>query len=329
MSKILEGKSILITGGTGSLGNAIVRRIAIGEYGEPRTVAIFSRDELKQSIMATEYKHEDYMRFIIGDVRNYLSVLNAVWGMDYVIHAAAMKRIQSCRAFPEEAILTNCIGTANLVKAVKQAKCDIECVVGVSSDKGTNPVNTYGLTKALGEEVIINANDGCLDTRFVCVRYGNVVGSRGSVIPIWQEQIKRGQPVTITEPTMTRFLIGLDQAVDVLFEVIASAKKGDIYIPLSLPATSMGELAKVMLNGDIKRIVIIGKGRGEKMHETLITDDEAERTIVRGDYYVVTENVQAKPVLKREYISSDYVLPPAEIKAMLIKQGIIKGGKDK
>ncbi len=327
MSKILEGKSILITGGTGSLGNAIVRRIATGEYGEPRTVAIFSRDELKQSIMATEYKHEDYIRFIIGDVRSYLSVLNAVWGMDYVIHAAAMKRIQSCRAFPEEAILTNCIGTANLVKAVKQAKCDIECVAGVSSDKGTNPVNTYGLTKALAEEVMLNANTGYVDTRFVCVRYGNVMGSRGSVIPIWQEQIRRGQPITITEPKMTRFLIGLDLAVDVLIEVIASAKKGDIYIPLSLPATSMGELAKVMLNGDIKRIVIIGKGRGEKMHETLITDDEAERTIVRDGYYVVTNEVQAKPVLKREYISSDYVLPPAEIKAMLIKQGIIKGGK--
>ena len=327
MSIILEGKSILITGGTGSLGNAIVRRIATGEYGEPRTVAIFSRDELKQSIMATEYKHKDYMKFIIGDVRDYHSLFGALWGMDYVIHAAAMKRVETCEKFPDEAFRTNYMGAANLVNAVKEIRNNVECVVGVSSDKGAKPLNTYGLTKAMQEQRLIKANEEYPETRFVCVRYGNVMGSRGSVIPIWQEQIKKGQPITITEPKMTRFLISLDLAVDVLFEAILKAKGGEVYIPHSLPATTIGDLASIMLDGNTSRIIYIGKGRGEKMHETLITDDEAERTIIRGGYYVVTDSVQAKPALEREYISSDYVLPPAKIKAMLIKQGIIKGGK--
>lgn len=326
MNRILEGKSILITGGTGSLGNAIVRRIATGEYGEPRTVAIFSRDELKQSIMTTEYKQKDYMRFIIGDVRDYHSLFGALWGMDYVIHAAAMKRVEACERFPDEAVKTNYIGASNLVNAVKEIKTHIECVVGVSSDKGAKPLNTYGMTKAMQEQRLIKANFEYPNTRFVCVRYGNVMGSRGSVIPIWQEQIKKGQPITITEPSMTRFLISLDQAVDALFEAIISAKKGEVYIPYSLPSTTMGDLAKIMLGGRELPIVIIGKGRGEKMHETLITEDEAERTTVRGDYYVVTDSVQAKPALEKEYISSDYVLPPAEIKAMLIKLGTIQGG---
>jgi len=323
LRKILEDKSLLITGGTGSLGSAIVRRIATGEYGEPRTVAIFSRDELKQSLMAAKYKHKDYMKFIIGDVRDYNAVHNVLWSIDYIIHTAAMKQVGSCDKYPLEAILTNVMGMVNLLNAIKLSRNHVECVVDIASDKGADPLNIYGLTKSLQEQSLIKSNYAYPGMRFVCVRYGNVMMSRGSVIPVWQDQIKRGQPITITEPKMTRFLISLDQAVDVLFTAIIKGHPGDIYIPRSLPATTIGDLASIISNGSSSPFVYIGKQPGEKWHETLITGEEATRTLIRGNYYVITDNIKGKPVLEKEYISRDYVLPLDKIRAMLIKQGII------
>ncbi len=327
MHKILEGKSILITGGTGSLGGAIVRRITTGEFGEPRTVVIFSRDELKQSIMATNYKHKDYMKFIIGDVRDYNAIYSALWGIDYIVHTAAMKQVGSCDKYPVEAILTNVMGMVNLLNAIKLSRNQVECVVDIASDKGVDPLNIYGLTKSLQEQSLIKSNYAYPGMRFVCVRYGNVMASRGSVIPVWQEQIKKGQPITITEPFMTRFLISLDQAVDVLFTAIIKGHPGDIYIPYPLPATTIGDLASVIANGSNSQFVNIGKQPGEKWDEILITKEEATRTMIRGNYYVITDTIKAKPVLEKEYISSDYLITKEQLRTLLLRLGIINGGK--
>lgn len=323
MSKLLEGKSVLITGGTGSLGSALVKRIVTGEYGTPRAVTIFSRDELKQANMAAEYKHTAYLRFVIGDVRDYNSVVNVVRDADIIFHTAAMKRVESCESFPDEAVNTNYWGASNIVRAIKTVRNNVECVVGVSSDKGTKPLNVYGMTKALQEHRLLIANKEWPATRFVCVRYGNVMGSRGSVIPIWQAQAELGEQITITDPTMTRFLLSLDQAVDTLMAALETARGGEVYIPYSLPAATIGDLALVVAGGDATPRVT-GRGRGEKMHETLITDDEARRTIKRSGYYIVTNKLQPKPILEGEYISSDYVLEVEELRELMLGLGVIQ-----
>lgn len=321
MSKLLEDQSVLITGGTGSLGSALVKRITTGEYGTPRAVIIYSRDELKQANMAAEYKGVDYIRFVIGDVRNYCSVADVIKDSEIIFHTAAMKRVESCERFPDEAVATNYMGASNIVRAIKTVGNYVECVIGVSSDKGAKPLNVYGMTKALQEHRLLIASKECPDTRFVCVRYGNVMGSRGSVIPIWQEQVKKGEPITITDPSMTRFLLSLNQAVDTLMVALETAREGEVYIP-SLPAATIGDIACVV-GGSDTHTRIIGRGRGEKMHETLITEDEVKRTIKRGDYYVVTDEVQAKPILTKEYVSSDYVLGVEELRKLMLELGVI------
>jgi UDP-glucose 4-epimerase len=323
VAKLLDGKSLLVTGGTGSLGHAIIERIRGGKYGLPRKVVVFSRDELKQAEMATKYKDLIYMRFIIGDVRQYGSVLAAIWGIDYIVHAAAMKRVETCQRFMDEALYTNCIGTMNLVKAVKESRTDTECLVGVSSDKGVKPINCYGWTKIWQEmrlQQAVSEYDGC---RFVCVRYGNVVGSRGSVIPIWQGQIKRGAPILVTDPKMTRFLVTLERAVDTLFAAIQDAKSGDIYIPYPLPAARIGELAELMVDGSQSSISVIGKGYGEKVHETLITEDELDRTKLTDGYYVVTRQKQLKLIIAKEYISNNYLFTKDQLRDFLHQEGIV------
>lgn len=324
MTRLLDGKSLLITGGTGSLGHAIIERIQEGKYGLPQEVVIFSRDELKQAEMATKYKELAYMRFIIGDVRHFGSVLAAIWGIDYVIHAAAMKRVETCQRFMDEALYTNCIGTMNLIKAVKESRTDTECLVGVSSDKGVKPINCYGWTKIWQEMRLQRAVEEYADCRFVCVRYGNVVGSRGSVIPIWQQQIKIGAPILVTDPKMTRFLVTLKSAVDTLFATIQGAKSGDIYIPYPLPAARIGELAELMVDGSQSSISIRGKGYGEKIHETLITEDELDRTKLTDGYYVVTRQEQSKVAVDKEYTSNNYLLPRQQLRDFLHQEGIIK-----
>lgn len=321
---LFDGKVLLITGGTGSLGGALVKRIAGGSCGIPRKMVIYSRDELKQAMMASEYKGIDYMRYVIGDVRNYASVVDVIRESDVVIHTAAMKRVGACESFPDEAIMTNYMGASNIVRAIKEVNNHVECVVGVSSDKGAKPLNVYGMTKALQEHRFIIANRECPDVRFVCVRYGNVMGSRGSVIPIWQEQISNNMPITVTDPTMTRFLLSLDQAVDTLLAAFEYEESAEVYVPYDLPATRIGDMAELMCNGNKSKLRLIGKQRGEKMHETLITEDEVRRTIKRGNYYAITDALQPAPAINKEYISSDYVLNLPELKAFLIEQGVLK-----
>lgn len=324
MTKLLSGKSILITGGTGSLGSALVRRIVYGDYGLPRRIVVFSRDELKQSVMANGYKGVGYLHFVIGDVRNYASVVDVIREADIVVHAAALKRVGTCEGFPDEAMMTNYMGASNIVRAIKEADNKVQCVVGVSSDKGAKPLNVYGMTKALQEHRFIIANNEYPSVRFVCVRYGNVMGSRGSVIPIWQELIARGEPIKVTEPTMTRFLLTLDQAVDTLLVALEHAQAGEIFVPCNLPAASIGDLAGVMCEGSASTVQVVGKQRGEKMHETLITEDEISRTVKKGTYYAITDNIQAHPALNREYVSNDYVLGVGDLRELLVKHGIIK-----
>lgn len=323
MNNLLDNKSLLITGGTGSLGSAIVRRVVTGEYGLPKAITIFSRDELKQADMAEMYRDCDYIHFVIGDVRDFQSLVDVVRDADIIVHAAAMKRVEACERFPDEALKTNYLGASNIIRAIEYVPNEVECVVGVSSDKGTKPLNVYGMTKALQEQRLIAANNGISKTRFICVRYGNVMGSRGSVIPIWQKQIKEGGPVTITDPSMTRFLISLDQAVDTLFDAILHAEKGEIYIPHSLPAASIGDIADAVIGGNDCAVQIVGRGSGEKIHETLITSEEVERTIIRDKYYVVTGAVQPNLVIDKEYISNDYVLNAKKLRVFLLSQKII------
>lgn len=321
---LLDGKIILLTGGTGSLGTAIIQRVATLKYGNPKAVIVYSRDELKQSQMAVEYKHK-WLYFVVGDVRHYCSVLNAIRSVDIVIHAAAMKRVETCEKFPDEAVQTNYMGASNIVQAIKASGTKVECVVGIGSDKGAKPLNVYGMTKALQESRLIAANnEGLGHTKFVCVRYGNVVGSRGSVIPIWQKQAAEGKPLTVTDPKMTRFFVSLDKAVATIMAVIKDGKPGDIYVPGGLPAGTIGDVAMVLNNGRKYNITVIGKGRGEKMHETLITDDEIKRTAKSNGYYVITQETQQYPGLDKEYNSKDYILAYPELRKLMAGLGVIK-----
>src|SRR5262249_50336081 len=223
---IFEGKRILVTGGTGSMGKTFVRRVLAGDMGTPRKVIVFSRDEAKQHEMRTSYLHRavatdevifrnfmNVLEFRIGDVQNYAEVCSAVKGVDIVINAAALKQVPTCEYFPLQAIGTNCLGASNIVRAIEESGSPVETVVGISTDKACKPVNVMGMTKSLQERIFIAANVLNRRTRYICVRYGNVLASRGSVIPLFHDQIRNGGPVTITVPEMTRFLLSLDEAV--------------------------------------------------------------------------------------------------------------------
>lgn len=322
MNNLLDGRRILITGGTGSLGTALVRRIVSGDFGEARSITIYSRDEAKQHSMAMEFKGSGGIRFIIGDVRNYPAVLAALQGVDVVFNTAAMKHVGACERNPWEAVLTNCNGTENIIRAIRESRSSVETVVGVSSDKGCHPVNVYGATKFIQEKLLLQANEVCHNTRFVSVCYGNVMASRGSVIPIFRAQVKAGWPVTVTHPMMTRFLISLDQAVDTLMAALSSALPGEVYVPV-IPSAYVGDIARAIIGSRDIPITIVGKGQGEKMHEVLITEEEIERTVKRDTYYVITPNAQRKPVLSKEYNSRDYLISLPELKDLLTRHGLV------
>lgn len=320
MSQI-DGKNVLIIGGTGSLGTHLTRRLLSGKDGNPASVSIFSRDEDKQHSMRLEYP-DKRLKFIIGDVRDINAVRAALHGADMVFNAAAMKHVPSCEAYPIEAVKTNVLGTINIVETIRGFNIPVETVVGVASDKGAHPCNLYGSTKFTQAAILLNANNYIPDTRFISVCYGNVLASRGSVIPVFQKQIGDGGPVTITDPFMSRFLISLDQAVDTLLEALENAQRGEVYVPI-IPSAYVGDIAKVLINGNGIETRIIGKRTGEKMHEVLITEEETERVVRRGDYYVVTQHTQENPVLIKEYNSRDYLISYEELREIFIKQGFV------
>ena len=288
---IFTGKTLLITGGTGSFGHAVMDRFLSTDIGEIR---IFSRDEKKQDDMRHEYQAKmpevaEKIKFYIGDVRDINSVKNAMNGVDYIFHAAALKQVPSCEFFPIEAVKTNVLGTENVLNAAIEA--GVKSIICLSTDKAAYPVNAMGTSKAMMEKVIV-AKSRTVDqskTKICCTRYGNVMCSRGSVIPLWIEQIRAGNPITVTEPTMTRFIMSLEEAVDLVLFAFEHGETGDILVQKAPACTIKVQAEAVcdLFNGDKGAIRQIGIRHGEKMYETLLTNEECERAIDLGKFYRV------------------------------------------
>ena len=284
-------KTLLITGGTGSFGNAVLNRFLKTDIGEIR---IFSRDEKKQDDMRHEFQAKmpevaDKIKFYIGDVRELSSVKSAMYGVDYVFHAAALKQVPSCEFFPMEAVKTNVIGTENVLTAAIDA--GVKSVICLSTDKAAYPVNAMGITKALEERVAV-AKSRTVDpekTKICCTRYGNVMCSRGSVIPLWIDQIRNGQPITITDPTMTRFIMSLEEAVDLVLFAFEHGNSGDILVQKAPACTiqTQAEAVCELFGGKKEDIKIIGIRHGEKVYETLLTNEECAKAVDMGDFYRV------------------------------------------
>jgi len=288
---LFAGKTLMITGGTGSFGNAVLNRFLQTDICEIR---VFSRDEKKQDDMRHEYQAKmpevaDKIKFFIGDVRDIQSVRNAMVGVDYIFHAAALKQVPSCEFFPMEAVKTNVIGTENVLTAAIDA--GVKSVICLSTDKAAYPVNAMGITKALEERVAV-AKSRTVDpdkTKICCTRYGNVMCSRGSVIPLWIEQIKNGNPITITDPTMTRFIMSLEEAVELVLFAFENGESGDIMVQKAPACTikTQAEAVCELFGGNKEDIKIIGIRHGEKMYETLLTNEECAKAIDMGNFYRV------------------------------------------
>lgn len=308
---MFEGLRVLVTGGTGSLGKTVVRRLLAGGSGRPARVTVFSRDEAKQHDMRLSYLHresatddviyrhsQELLAFRIGDVRDYAALARAVAEADVVVHAAALKQVPSCEYFPGEAVHTNVMGAMNLVRAIRELRLPVRVVAGISTDKACKPINVMGMTKAVMERILVEANVESAGTRFVCVRYGNVIASRGSVVPLFLDQIATGGPVTITLAEMTRFLLSLDRAVDTVFAAIEHARPGETYVP-RVPAARVVDVANALINGRDIPVIYTGIRPGEKIHEIMVSEEECHRTIERGEYYVIRPML---PELQREKI---------------------------
>lgn len=322
---ILEGKTILVTGGTGSMGKTFVRRVLTGELGTPKKVIVLSRDEAKQHDMRMSYLHKlvatdeviyrnfmNVLEFRIGDVRDYGNVCQAVRNVDIVVNAAAMKQVPACEYFPAQAVLTNCLGAYNIVRAIEENGYPVETVLAVSTDKACKPINVMGMTKSIQERIITAANILNPKTRFICVRYGNVLASRGSVIPLFHDQIRNCGPLTITDQNMTRFLLSLDQAVDTVFAALRDARRGETYVPIA-PSANVINIAKALIGERQIEIKTTGVRPGEKMHEIMVSEEEMNRCVKRGDYYVILsmlpelrdEDEPENAALTKEYSSAD------------------------
>jgi len=284
-----KDKVLMITGGTGSFGNAVLNRFLETDIKEIR---VFSRDELKQDNMRHEYqaKYPDTfskLKFYIGDVRDINSIKNAMHGVDYIFHAAALKQVPSCEFFPMEAVKTNVIGTENVLTAAIEE--GVEAVICLSTDKAAYPINAMGITKAVEEKVAVAKSRMSGKTKICCTRYGNVMCSRGSVIPLWIDQIKAGNPITVTEPSMTRFIMSLDEAVDLVLFAFEHGENGDLLI-MKAPACTIQTQAEAvcdLFGGNKDEIKVIGIRHGEKMYETLLTNEECAKAIDMGNFYRV------------------------------------------
>ncbi|MBR5859365.1 MAG: polysaccharide biosynthesis protein [Clostridia bacterium] len=282
-------KTLLITGGTGSFGNAVLNRFLATDIGEIR---IFSRDEKKQDDMRHEFQVKmpevaEKIKFYIGDVRDIQSVRNAMHGVDYIFHAAALKQVPSCEFFPIEAVKTNVLGTENVLTAAIEA--GVKNVVCLSTDKAAYPVNAMGTSKAMMEKVVVAKARTTKETKICCTRYGNVMCSRGSVIPLWIDQIRSGNPITITDGNMTRFIMSLDEAVDLVLFAFEHGESGDILVQKAPACTiqTQAEAVCELFGGDKEKIKVIGIRHGEKMYETLLTNEECANAIDLGDFYRV------------------------------------------
>lgn len=286
---LFENKTLMITGGTGSFGNAVLNRFLRTDIGEIR---IFSRDEKKQDDMRHEFQARmpevaDKISFYIGDVRDLQSVKNAMHGVDYIFHAAALKQVPSCEFFPIEAVKTNVLGTENVLTAAIDE--GVKSVVCLSTDKAAYPVNAMGTSKAMMEKVIVAKSRTTKTTKICCTRYGNVMCSRGSVIPLWIDQIRAGNPITITDGKMTRFIMSLEEAVDLVLFAFEHGEPGDILVQKAPACTiqTQAEAVCELFGGDKQAIKVIGIRHGEKMYETLLTNEECAHAIDMGNYYRV------------------------------------------
>lgn len=318
------------------MGQRIVRRLLDGSLGRPARVTVLSRDEAKQHEMRLRFLHRraatddviyeqarEALAFRIGDVRDDDTLVEVLRGTDIVIHAAALKQVPACEYFPVEAVRTNVMGADALVRATMAASSRVETVVGISTDKACKPINVMGMTKAVMERILVEANLRQPDTRFACVRYGNVVASRGSVVPLFLEQIAHGGPVTITLKEMTRFLLTLDGAVDTVLAALEHAQRGEIYVP-RVPAARMTDLAEVLIDGRDIPIAYTGIRPGEKIHEIMVSEEECHRTLERNGYYVICPMLpECEPqstsstVLSSEYSSADITLDHAGLRDLL------------
>ena len=303
-TSLFTNKTLLITGGTGSFGNAVLNRFLRTDIGEIR---IFSRDEKKQDDMRHEFQAKmpevaDKIKFYIGDVRDLQSVRSAMHGVDYIFHAAALKQVPSCEFFPMEAVRTNIVGTDNVLTAAIEA--EVKSVICLSTDKAAYPVNAMGISKALEERVAVAKSRTTTKTKICCTRYGNVMCSRGSVIPLWISQIRNGNPITITESSMTRFIMSLEEAVDLVLFAFEHGKTGDILVQKA-PACTIGTQAQAvceLFGGKKEDIKVIGIRHGEKMYETLLTNEECAKAIDMGDFYRVP--VDARDLNYDNYFSN-------------------------
>jgi len=278
---MFKDKVLLISGGSGSFGTAVLRRFLTTNIKELR---IFSRDELKQDVMRKRYNN-DKLKFYIGDVRDKNSIDDAMRGVDYVFHAAALKQVPSCEFYPMQAVKTNIIGTENLLDSAIAA--GVKKVIALSTDKAVYPINAMGISKAMMERVIVAKGRNVKDTMIACTRYGNVMASRGSVIPLFIDQIKNGKPITITDPKMTRFMMSLDQAVDLVLFAFENGQSGDVFVQKA-PAATIELLActmKNILGVPNHEVRTIGTRHGEKLYETLLTKEEMVKAIDMGEYY--------------------------------------------
>jgi len=339
---MLTDKRIVVTGGTGSLGKVLVRRLLSGELGRPKQITVFSRDEAKQHEMRLAYQQrlfatdeviyhnfEQLLRFQIGDVRDFHCVCAVLRNADVVLNAAALKQVPTCEYFPFEAVQTNIGGVENIVRAIRENQLPVETVVGISTDKACKPVNVMGMTKAIQERIFIRGNLDCPEARFICVRYGNVLASRGSVIPLFLNQIRQGGPVTITTPEMTRFLLSLEQAADTIFAALQEANRGETYIP-RVPSARVVDITEVLIGDRLIKTIINGIRPGEKVHEILVSEEEGHRTVKRGSYYVILpvlpELRSSKIVegpLGKEFSSEDNIMGKADLTELLRKHQLM------
>jgi UDP-glucose 4-epimerase len=338
----LKDKVVLITGGTGSMGKTFVRRILTGELGLPKKIIVMSRDEAKQHYMRLSYLHKgsctdeviyrnflSLLEFRIGDVRNYGDVCSALRGVDVVINAAALKQVPTCEYFPEQAVLTNIIGPTNIARAIRELNLPVETVLGVSTDKAVKPINVMGMTKSIQEKVFVSANILSPHTRFLCVRYGNVLASRGSVIPLFHDQIHHLGPVTVTDERMTRFLLSLDDAVDTVFNALRHGSRGDTFVPIPKSATVLN-IAHALIGKRRIEVKVTGIRPGEKLHESMVSEEEAPRTIKVGNYYIIKSMLPelvsepvAVPALSTEFTSADTLLSKDETYELLSRHRLL------
>jgi len=345
---LLDERTVVVTGGTGSLGQVLVRRLLSGSSGAPKKVIVFSRDEAKQHAMRLElqqrpratddaiyYDFERRLEFRIGDVRDYHALSSVLRTADVVVNTAALKQVPACEYFPYEAVQTNIAGAENLVRAIREQRLPVEVVVGVSTDKACKPINVMGMTKAIQERVFTAANLTVPETRFVCVRYGNVLASTGSAVPLFQHQIRAGGPVTITTSDMTRFLLPLERAVDAVLDAIEGAAAGETWVP-KVPSARIVDVATALMGDVDVPMDIVGIRPGEKVHEVLVSSEEAWRTFERGDYLVIEPVLpelragrNAGPAVGGEYSSADALMSFAETRELLERHGLVVGAEDR